>query len=95
MQIGVPKETAEGERRVALVPEVVRKLTRGAGEGPTAVEVLVERGAGAGALIPDEAFEEAGARLVDDAAGVRRPMWWSRLRRRRRGDRAVAVRTAC
>ncbi len=64
MRIGVPKETADGERRVALVPEVVKKLA-GAGH-----EVLVQRGAGAGALIPDAAFEEAGARLVDDAAEV-------------------------
>jgi len=61
MQIGVPKETAEGERRVALVPEVVRKLTG------QELEVVVERGAGAGALLPDEVYEEAGARLVDDA----------------------------
>jgi proton-translocating NAD(P)+ transhydrogenase subunit alpha len=62
MRIGVPKETAEGERRVALVPEVVGKLS---GQGH---EVLVQRGAGAGALIPDQAFEDAGAQLVDDAA---------------------------
>jgi H+-translocating NAD(P) transhydrogenase subunit alpha len=61
MQIGVPKETAEGEARVALVPEVVRKLS---GQG---LEVLVERGAGAGAMIPDPQYEEAGATLVDDA----------------------------
>jgi NAD(P) transhydrogenase subunit alpha len=54
----VPKETAAGERRVALVPEVIGKLTK-AGH-----EVLVERGAGEAALIPDGAFEEAGARLV-------------------------------
>jgi H+-translocating NAD(P) transhydrogenase subunit alpha len=60
MQIGVPTETASGERRVALVPEVVRKLT---GKGH---EILVQRGAGAGALIPDAQFEEAGAQLVDD-----------------------------
>jgi len=58
MQIGVPKETAEGERRVALVPDVVRKLT------DQGQDVLVERGAGAGALIPDQHYEEAGARLV-------------------------------
>ena len=57
MRIGVPKETAEGERRVALVPEVVRKLTGGDG----GLEVIVERGAGAGALIPDALYEEAGA----------------------------------
>jgi H+-translocating NAD(P) transhydrogenase subunit alpha len=66
MQIGVPKETAEGERRVALVPEVVGKL--GGGEG--GVEVVVERGAGAGALIPDSQYEEAGGRMVEDPAGV-------------------------
>ena len=64
MRIGVPKETVEGERRVALVPEVVRKLV-GAG-----LVVLVERGAGAEALIPDAAFEEAGATLTDDAAAL-------------------------
>jgi NAD(P) transhydrogenase subunit alpha len=62
MRIGVAKETAEGERRVALVPEVVGKLT---GQNH---EVLVQRGAGAGAFIPDRAFEAAGAQLVDDAA---------------------------
>jgi proton-translocating NAD(P)+ transhydrogenase subunit alpha len=64
MRIGVPKETAEGERRVALVPEVVKKLT---GSG---LDIVVERGAGAEALIPDEQFEEAGATLTDDAATV-------------------------
>jgi NAD(P) transhydrogenase subunit alpha len=66
MHIGVPKESAEGEKRVALVPEVVGKLSGGE-NGP---EVLVERGAGAGALIPDSQYEEAGARMVDDAAAV-------------------------
>ncbi len=66
MQIGVPKETAEGERRVALVPEVVRKLVAPAGEQESPHnEVVVERGAGAGALIPDEQYEQAGAKLVD------------------------------
>jgi len=64
MRIGVPKETVEGERRVALVPEVVRKLT---GSG---LDVLVERGAGAEAMIPDAQFEDAGATLTDDAAAV-------------------------
>ena len=64
MQIGVPKETAEGERRVALVPEVVRKLS---GQGH---EIIVQRGAGASAHIPDALYEEAGAKLVDDAGAV-------------------------
>src|SRR2546421_58782 len=64
MRIGVPKEIADGERRVALVPEVVRKL---AAQDHT---VVVERGAGGGALIPDAQFEEAGASLTDDPGAV-------------------------
>jgi NAD(P) transhydrogenase subunit alpha len=59
MRVGVPKETAAGERRVALVPEVVGRL-----EG---IEIQVERGAGEAASFPDPPYEEAGARLVDDA----------------------------
>src|SRR3954452_8164530 len=59
MRIGIPKETAPGERRVAMVPDVARRLT-GAGH-----EVLVERGAGVTAAIPDEALETAGATIVD------------------------------
>ncbi|HEX3454341.1 MAG TPA: Re/Si-specific NAD(P)(+) transhydrogenase subunit alpha [Gaiellaceae bacterium] len=63
MRIGVPKETAPGERRVALVPEVVVKL---AGSG---FEVLVETGAGAEASFTDAAYTDAGASLVDDVFG--------------------------
>jgi NAD(P) transhydrogenase subunit alpha len=66
MRIGVPKESAEGEQRVALVPEVVRKLAG----GESGHEVLVERGAGAGALLPDALYEEAGAQMVQDAGAV-------------------------
>jgi NAD(P) transhydrogenase subunit alpha len=62
MRIGVPRETATGERRVALVPELVGKLVGGG------FEVLVERGAGEAASFPDSAYEEAGARLVEDWA---------------------------
>ncbi|HEY8870382.1 MAG TPA: Re/Si-specific NAD(P)(+) transhydrogenase subunit alpha [Candidatus Limnocylindrales bacterium] len=58
MKVGVAKETAPGERRVALVPEALSKLTAGG------LEILVEQGAGDGALIPDQAFVEAGARVV-------------------------------
>jgi NAD(P) transhydrogenase subunit alpha len=65
MRIGVPKETTEGERRVALVPEVVKKLSATDG-----IEIVVQRGAGAGALIPDAAYEEAGATMVDDPASA-------------------------
>ncbi|HLU54536.1 MAG TPA: Re/Si-specific NAD(P)(+) transhydrogenase subunit alpha [Pseudonocardia sp.] len=57
--VGVPRESAAGERRVALVPKVVEKLrTRG-------VDVVVEAGAGLGALIPDELFTQAGATIGD------------------------------
>jgi H+-translocating NAD(P) transhydrogenase subunit alpha len=63
MKIGVPKETTDGERRVALVPEVIKRLS---GDGDGGQHVIVERGAGDGALIPDEAFMDAGAELVDD-----------------------------
>jgi H+-translocating NAD(P) transhydrogenase subunit alpha len=59
MRIGVPKETAQDERRVALVPEVVRKLTA------ADHEVVVEAGAGEQALIPDALFTEAGATIGD------------------------------
>ena len=58
MKIGVARETAPGERRVALVPEAFARL-QAAG-----LEVLVEEGAGVGALIPDSAFADAGATVV-------------------------------
>jgi H+-translocating NAD(P) transhydrogenase subunit alpha len=58
MKVAVVKETAPGERRVALVPEAVTKL-RAAG-----LEVLVESGAGDGAWVSDDAFTEAGASIV-------------------------------
>ena len=61
MKIGVPRETAVGERRVALVPDAAGRLIS---EG---FEVLVERGAGEAAYFGDEAYAEAGARIV---AGV-------------------------
>jgi len=64
MRIGVPKETAEGERRVALVPEVVGRMSG------DEVEILVESGAGQGALLPDELFEQAGARIASDPGEV-------------------------
>ena len=63
MRIGVTKETAPAERRVALVPEIVSKLT---GSG---FDVLVEKGAGAQASFPDAAYAEAGASLVDAVLG--------------------------
>ena len=61
MIIGVCKETFPGERRVVLIPDVVRGVTK------LGLDVLVERGAGAGACISDAAYEEVGARLADRA----------------------------
>jgi H+-translocating NAD(P) transhydrogenase subunit alpha len=58
MKLGVARETAPGERRVALVPESLGRLTQ------AGWEVLVEAGAGAGAAIPDAAYTDAGARVV-------------------------------
>jgi len=58
VKVAVAKETAPGERRVALVPEAMAKL-RAAG-----VEVLVETGAGDGAWLSDDVFTEAGATIV-------------------------------
>ncbi|MFL6067060.1 MAG: Re/Si-specific NAD(P)(+) transhydrogenase subunit alpha [Gaiellaceae bacterium] len=61
MRVGVPREAASGERRVAIVPESVPKLTA------LGVDVAVEQGAGQEAAFTDEAYEEAGAQLVDAA----------------------------
>jgi NAD(P) transhydrogenase subunit alpha len=64
MRIGVPKETAPGERRVALVPESSKKL-RQAG-----YEIAVEAGAGEAAGYPDAAYGELGVTLEPDPAAL-------------------------
>jgi NAD(P) transhydrogenase subunit alpha len=58
MKVGVARETAPGERRTALVPEVVGRLKQ------TGLDVLVESDAGRAALIPNDVYEAAGARVV-------------------------------
>ena len=58
MKVGVLKETTPGERRVALVPEMVARL-RGAG-----LDVLVQSGAGDRAWFADSAYADAGAAIV-------------------------------
>src|SRR6476620_1716137 len=63
MKIGVPKETADGERRVALVPDVVKSLASN-----EKVSVLVESGAGDAAGHPDSQYAEAGAEVVEAGA---------------------------
>lgn len=64
MRIGVPKESQAGERRVGLVPDVVQRLV---GDG---VDITVQSGAGAEALLPDELFTDAGATVTEDTAQV-------------------------
>jgi alanine dehydrogenase len=64
MKVGVPTEIREEEYRVALTPAGTKELsTRGH-------EVLVQRGAGEGSLISDDAYVAAGARIVPNAAAV-------------------------
>jgi H+-translocating NAD(P) transhydrogenase subunit alpha len=58
MKVAVVKESAPGERRVALVPETVQKLTQGG------LEILVEQGAGDGAWFPDGTYTAAGAAIT-------------------------------
>ncbi|WP_280257036.1 Re/Si-specific NAD(P)(+) transhydrogenase subunit alpha [Nocardia abscessus] len=58
-RVGVVRESNAGERRVALVPKIIPSLVK------QGVEVVVEAGAGQGALIPDEAYVEAGASIGD------------------------------
>src|SRR4051794_34136992 len=60
MKVGVPRETAAGERRVALVPETIKRLAGGG------FEIQVERGAGDAASFPDRDYEAAGATVVED-----------------------------
>ena len=72
MRVGIARETAPGERRVALVPETAGKLTA------AGFDVVVERGAGDAASFPDSAYDEAGASIgdawsADLLAKVRKP----------------------
>jgi NAD(P) transhydrogenase subunit alpha len=60
VKIAVPKETADGERRVALVPDVVKSLKRN-----EKIEIAVESGAGVAAGHPDSQYEEAGADVAE------------------------------
>ncbi len=62
IKIGVLKETAEGERRVAMEPSVITRL------GKLGAEILIESGAGAEAYIPDELFK--GATIVSSASDL-------------------------
>jgi len=61
MKIGVPKELRDGETRVAASPDMIRKLV---GSG---LDVMVEKGAGTKAMLPDTIYENAGASIGRDA----------------------------
>jgi len=57
MRIAVPKEIKDGEKRVALVPDIISKLTK------ASLEVVIESGAGVTAQASDEDFKKAGAEV--------------------------------
>lgn len=85
LRLGIPKEIAAGERRVAATPDTAKKLQK------LGFEVWVETGAGSAANFPDSAYEAAGCHLIQDAAAlwaesniilkVRPPQWHSALNR--------------
>jgi proton-translocating NAD(P)+ transhydrogenase subunit alpha len=64
VQVATPKETAEDERRVALVPDTATKLIA------AGLEVSVESGAGEASFFGDDAYEKAGVKIVKGAAAV-------------------------
>lgn len=64
MLIGVPKETKERERRVALTPEVTAQLVK------AGFAVTLEKGAGLNSYFTDEAYQGAGATLSDNASEI-------------------------
>jgi len=65
VKVAAIRETAAGERRVALVPEAVARLSA------IGAELLVESGAGAAAWYPDEAYTQAGAAVTDRATAFK------------------------
>ncbi len=64
MIIGIPKEIMQGERRVAAIPETVKRMVE------NRAKVLFEMGAGVGSHYPDEGYQEAGAELVSDVEEI-------------------------
>ena len=64
MKVATPRELLHDEHRVALVPDTVTKLVA------AKLDVAVEAGAGAGAFLPDAAYEAAGAKVVSHAADL-------------------------
>ncbi len=95
MKIVIPAESRPGEKRVAMVPSVVKKFTT------LGLDVVVESGAGTAAFAPDSAYVEAGARVAEGAAfdaelgsadvvASVRPLDPERVRRMRRGGVTIS-----
>ena len=64
MKVAVAKEIEVGERRVALIPDIVARLTK------KGLDISVEAGAGEGSFFPDSAYEAAGAKIVSDSSQI-------------------------
>src|SRR5256714_4859187 len=64
MRVGIPRESAPGETRVAAVPDVARKLSK------KGIELVVEAGAGEGSHVLDSAYREAEITVADDPGQV-------------------------
>lgn len=64
LRLGIPEETAPGERRVALVPDVVARLVK------KGFAIEVQKGAGATAFFTDDAYRKAGANIADNAKAI-------------------------
>ncbi|TVR12532.1 MAG: Re/Si-specific NAD(P)(+) transhydrogenase subunit alpha [Phormidium sp. GEM2.Bin31] len=64
MKVAVAKEIEVGERRVALIPDIVARLTQ------KGLDISVEAGAGEGSFFPDSAYEAAGAKIVSDSSQI-------------------------
>lgn len=96
MKVGIPKEITPGENRVSATPETVRKLCA------AGLEVSVEQGAGLGAHYADEAYQGAGAMLVDTSQAlgadivfkVHKPAF-GEIRHMRRGGMLISLLDMC
>lgn len=64
MKVAIPRESVSGERRVAMVPQTVRQLTK------RGWEICVENAAGTQALLSDQEYQDAGASIVHDEAAL-------------------------
>ncbi len=60
VRFGIPKEIMPGEKRVAAIPETVKKMVA------NGAVVLIEKGAGEGSHYSDQLYRDAGAEIVDD-----------------------------